>query len=66
MKLFLCGIGVWAVPFIVSITTFPIKDSLPELFDSIMSITVCLSAVGFGVFYLFTPTPKVFTPTPNV
>ena len=52
MKLLLCGIGVWAVSFIVGIMTFSIQDSLPELFDSIMSITVCLAAVSFGVFYL--------------
>jgi len=46
------GILVWVTPFIISFLIFPIHDSNRPLFESIMAVTVSITAVMFGLFYL--------------
>jgi hypothetical protein len=46
------GALVWLVPFIVAFMIFPIHDSARPLFESIMAVAVCTSAVVFGNLYL--------------
>ncbi len=51
-KIVLFGIGVWLVPFVLGVVIFPLQESTPELFDSIMVVAVSVAAVGFGLLYL--------------
>jgi len=46
------GILVWLIPFIVSFLIFPFHDTARPLFESIMAVTVCATAVCFGILYL--------------
>ena len=51
MKLLLFGVGVWATPFAAGVMLFPLKDGLPGLFDSLVSVALCAGAVLLGVRY---------------
>ena len=46
------GVLVWLIPFIVAFLIFPIHASARPLFESIMAVAVCATAVAFGIFYL--------------
>ena len=47
----LYGILIWLIPFIVSFFIYPIKISLPALFESIMPIIITISVVAFSNLY---------------
>ncbi len=47
----LYGFLVWLIPFVVSIVIFPIKTSLPPLFESIMPVVVTVCGVLFSNLY---------------
>lgn len=51
-KALLFGILVWAVPFGLGFIAFPLQDSSPKLFDTLMTLAVCFSACFFGYRYL--------------
>lgn len=51
-KIVLFGTGVWLLPFALGIVIFPLQESSPALFDSIMAVAVSVAAVGFGLLYL--------------
>jgi hypothetical protein len=47
------GALIWLIPFVVAfIIYFPLHESSRPLFESIMAVTVCVTAVGFGLLYL--------------
>ena len=46
------GVLVWLFPFIVAFIIFPFHDSARPLFESIMAVTVCATAVVLGLRYL--------------
>ena len=50
-KALLHGFLVWLIPFVVSVLIFPIKTSLPALFESIMPVVVTLCVVPFSILY---------------
>jgi len=50
-KALLYGCLVWLIPFIVSILIFPIKTSLPSLFESIMPVIITICVVFFSILY---------------
>ncbi len=41
----------WLVPFAVSVCIFPLKESHPPLFDSLMGVTLTCSTVILAVLY---------------
>ena len=52
LRLGLFGFLVWLIPFVVSCLIFPLKTSLPALFESIMPVVVVVCTVVFAVVYL--------------
>lgn len=46
------GLLMWLVPFVVAFIVFPFRESWRALFESVMAVTVCATAVGLGLFYL--------------
>ena len=46
------GALVWLVPFVIAFLIFPIHTSARPLFESIMAVAVCATAVAFGITYL--------------
>ena len=50
-KILIYGVLIWVIPFVVGILAFPIKDSLPALFESIMAVVIAVCVVCFGVRY---------------
>jgi hypothetical protein len=42
----------WLVPFVVSVCIFPLKQSHPPLFDSLMGVTLASSTVVLALLYL--------------
>jgi hypothetical protein len=47
----LYGFSVWLIPFIVSFLIFPIKNSQPALFESIMPVVLAICGVVFSNLY---------------
>ena len=52
LKAFLYGLAVWAVPFVVAMIIFPLRESERPLFESIMPVAVALAVVAFAILYL--------------
>jgi len=52
IKAFLYGLAVWAVPFIIAMLIFPLRETERPLFESIMPVAVALCVVIFAVLYL--------------
>lgn len=50
-KALLYGFLVWLIPFIVSVLIYPIKTSLPALFESIMPVIITMCVVLFSILY---------------
>jgi len=50
-KALLYGLCVWAIPFIVAMFIYPLRVSDRPLFESIMPVTLTISAVIFAVLY---------------
>ena len=46
------GVLVWLVPFVVAVLVFPFHESSRPLFESIMAVTVTVTAVSFGLLYM--------------
>jgi len=46
------GFMSWLVPFAVALIAFPLRESWRPLFESIMAVTVPVTAVGLGLAYL--------------
>ena len=46
------GFLVWLVPFVVAFMVFPIHQSNRPLFESVMAVPICATAVVFGLVYL--------------
>lgn len=51
-KVLLFGFLVWLIPFGVSVLIFPLKTSLPALFESIMPVVITLCVTLFAILYL--------------
>lgn len=51
IKILVYGFLVWLIPFVISILIFPLKDSLPSLFESIMPVAVVVCVVIFSILY---------------
>jgi hypothetical protein len=51
IKACLYGFVVWLVPFIASIGIFPLKASMPALFEELMAAVLTLCVVFFLVVY---------------
>jgi hypothetical protein len=47
----LYGLAVWAIPFVVAIMIFPLRETERPLFESIMPVFVTLGAVLFADLY---------------
>lgn len=45
------GFLIWLIPFVVAFLIFPIKTSLPALFESIMPVVITFSVVLFLNLY---------------
>ncbi len=52
LAVILHGLGIWLIPFVLGFLLFPVKQSIPELFDAVMAVSVCASAVLFSLLYL--------------
>lgn len=50
-KALIFGFIVWLVPFVVSVIIFPLRTSLPALFESIMPVVVTICVVLFSILY---------------
>jgi hypothetical protein len=50
-KACLYGFIVWLVPLIVSFGIFPLKASMPTLFEELMAVVITLCVVFFLVIY---------------
>jgi len=48
---FLYGLGIWVIPFVVAILIFPLHENERPLFESIMPVVVTLSVVLFSILY---------------
>ena len=46
------GLLMWLVPFAIAFAAFPFRESWRSLFESVMAVAVCGSAVGLGLMYL--------------
>lgn len=53
-KALLLGLIVWAVPFAVAWTIYPIHESWRALFESIMPVVIAATVVLLGLFYFRT------------
>lgn len=51
-KALLLGLVVWLVPFVVAVSVFPLHEPQRPLFESIMAVTVCATAVLCGLNFL--------------
>ncbi len=51
-KALLLGLVVWLVPFSVSVVVSPLHAPRRALFESIMAVSVCATAVLCGLHYL--------------
>lgn len=54
------GVGVWALPFIIGMTLFPIQGKYPDIFDSAMKLFLLLATVFFTGRYLSTAADTSF------
>jgi hypothetical protein len=45
------GFVSWLIPFAVAFIAFPLRESMRPLFESIMAVTVPVTAVGLGLAY---------------
>lgn len=50
-KALIFGFLLWLVPFIISVIIFPLKTSLPALFESIMPVVIAICVVLFSILY---------------
>ena len=48
----LCGVGVWAVPFIAAIAIYGLHESERALFESVMAVAVVGVTVELATVYL--------------
>jgi hypothetical protein len=55
-KAALLGLAVWAVPFVVAWTIYPIHESWRALFESIMPVVIAATVVFLGLVYFRTVT----------
>jgi len=46
------GVLMWLLPFAVAFLVFPFRESWRALFESVMAVAVCASAVWLGLLYL--------------
>lgn len=46
------GLLVWLLPFVVAFLVFPFRESWRALFESVMAVSVTVTAVWFGLVYL--------------
>jgi hypothetical protein len=51
LKIGLFGLISWAVPFIVSLLIYPLRESQRPLFEAIMPVVVVICAVLLSIFY---------------
>ena len=47
----LSGLAVWAIPFVVALAVFPLRESDRAFFESIMPVTVTFATMLFTVRY---------------
>jgi len=60
IRILLLGIAVWALPFAIGMALFPVLDPSTALFDTLMSISMALSATVFSYVHLSrSPTPSL-------
>ncbi|NKB90561.1 MAG: hypothetical protein GKS06_20335 [Acidobacteria bacterium] len=52
IKLVLFGVGVWLAPFVVGMLSWPLQESVPALFETVVSVAMSGAAVVFGLLYL--------------
>ncbi|MBC8253451.1 MAG: hypothetical protein H8E35_05420 [Ardenticatenia bacterium] len=45
------GFLVWLIPFVVAVLIFPLKDSQPALFESLMPVVITLCVTVFLALY---------------
>lgn len=45
------GFLMWLVPFLVSLVIFPIKLTMPSLFESIMPVVISITLVSLLILY---------------
>ena len=50
-RVVLLGLLVWLIPFVVAVLIFPLKDTRPALFESIMPVVITLCVMVFLVLY---------------
>lgn len=53
------GVGIWAVPFAFGMLLFPVRESLPTLFDAGMTFALVAAILVFGVRMIRTERPTV-------
>jgi len=51
-KALLYGLAVWAIPFVIAIFIFPLRENERPLFESIMPVAVALGVVIFCCMYM--------------
>ena len=51
LKVALFGLICWAVPFLVSVLIYPLRESQRPLFESIMPVVVAVSAMTLSIIY---------------
>lgn len=52
VRIFLLGIAVWALPFVLGMAIFPIVPPETALFDTLMAVAMAFSATLFAVIHL--------------
>lgn len=48
----LYGFLLWLIPFVVSIVIYPLKETTPALFESIMPVVITVCTVVFVILYV--------------
>lgn len=52
VRIFLLGIAVWALPFVIGMAIFPVVPPETALFDTLMAVAMAFSATAFAVIHL--------------
>ena len=50
-RVVLFGFLVWLIPFVVAVLIFPLRDTQPALFESIMPVVITLCVMVFLALY---------------
>jgi NO-binding membrane sensor protein with MHYT domain len=54
-----CGVAVWAIPFVASMALFPIAPPDSELFEALIAVVLSLAVSAAALFYFRRAAPSL-------